>query len=193
MWADEIYHCKASVHSDITCAPATWSQLPICPTTYFGLTQLDRKVVVAVGGKHHDQTDISINDVYIFQDSETQENSIIPPLLTACLYPTAVNDSGSITDWHTDNKFSTYTTAVEVFQTKTFQWHHTEPLPVGHSVMSCVIVSDTCYLIGGTKSGTASRQASISICKELDCATVVTATHTPSVMCRTKWPSTCTR
>ena len=56
----------------------TWSQLPICPTVYFGLTQMDGKLVT-VGGRRIDQI-IPINDVYVFQDSETWENSIIPPL-----------------------------------------------------------------------------------------------------------------
>ena len=94
-----------------------------------------------------------INDAYIFQDSETWENSIIPPLPTARFYPTAVNYrstlvvSGGLTQWHTDHK--TYTTAVEVFQTKTYQWHHAEPLPVAHSDMSCAVVDGTFYLIVG--------------------------------------------
>ena len=142
----------------------TWSQLPICPSTNFGLTQLDGKLVT-VGGCRIDQI-IPINDVYVLQDSETWENSIIPPLPTARMCPTAVNYkstlvvSGGLTQWHTDYKLSTYTTAVEVFQTKTYQWHHAEPLPVAHSNMSCAIVSDTCYLIGGIKSGgVPSRQA----------------------------------
>ena len=138
----------------------TWSQLPICPTAHFGLTQLDGKLVT-VGGKL-DRTTNPINDVYVFQDSETWENSIIPPLPTARFYPTAFNykstliASGGITEWHNDTYHSN---AVEVFQTKTYQWYHAEPLPVGHSGMSCAIVNDTCYLIGGSKLGTASRHA----------------------------------
>ena len=141
----------------------TWSQLPICPTLCFGLTQLDGKLVT-VGGSRIDQL-IPINDVFVFQDSETWENSIIPPLPTARFYPTAVNYrstlvfSGGLTHWHTDNELRTYTTAVEVFQTKTYQWHCAEPLPVAHSGMSCAVVDGTCYLIGGTKSGAASRRA----------------------------------
>ena len=131
----------------------TWSQLPICPTCDFGLTQLDGKLVT-VGGRRLDQI-IPINDVYVFQESETLENSIIPPLPTARMYPTAVNYrstlvvSGGLTHWHTDSKLRTCTTAVEVFQTKTFQWHHAEPLPVAHSGMSCAVVDGTFYLIGG--------------------------------------------
>ena len=136
----------------------TWSQLPICSTFKFGLTQLDGKLVI-VGGRRLDPTYIPINDVYVFQESETWENSTIPPLLTARIFPTAVNYkstivvSGGLTHWHNDYKLKTYTTAVEVFQTKTYQWHHAEPLPVAHCGMSCVIVDDSCYLIGGTKSG----------------------------------------
>ena len=142
----------------------TWSQLPICPTRQFGLTQLDGKLVT-VGGSRIDQI-IPINDVYVLQESETWENSIIPPLPTGRFYPTAVNYrstlvvSGGLTHWHKDRKLKTYTTAVEVFQTKTYQWHHVKPLPVPHSIMSCAIVDGTFYLIGGTKSdGYASRHA----------------------------------
>ena len=143
----------------------TWSQLPICPTVDFGLTQLDEKLVT-VGGERHDLTGISINDVYVFQESKTWENSIIPPLPTARMYPTAVNYkstivvSGGITHWHTDSELRTYTTAVEVFHTKTYQWHHAEPLPVAHNSMSCAVVDGTFYLIGGTRSfGYTSRHA----------------------------------
>ena len=141
----------------------TWSQLPICPTRYFGLTQLDGKLVT-VGGWNIDQL-IPINDVFVFQDSKLWKNSIIPPLPTARSHTTAVNYkstivvSGGVTHWNDDNKLRTHTNAVEVFQTKTYQWHHAEPLPVGHSSMSCVIVDGMFYLIGGTKSDAASRQA----------------------------------
>ena len=142
----------------------TWSQLPICPTRKFGLTQLDGKLVT-VGGHRIDKI-IPINDVYVFQESEIWENSIIPPLPTARFYPTAFNYkstlivSGGLTHWDTDSKLRTYTNAVEVFQTKTYQWYRAEPLPVAHCLMSCAIVDDTCYLIGGAKSdGHASTQA----------------------------------
>ena len=141
----------------------TWSQLPICPTREFGLTQLDGKLVT-VGGSRIDKI-IPINDVYVFQESETWENIIIPPLPTARFYPTAFNykstliASGGITQWNTNSKLRTHTSTVEVFQTKTYQWYHAEPLSVVHNSMSCAIVNDTCYLIGGTKLGAASRQA----------------------------------
>ena len=142
----------------------TWSQLPICPTCNFGLTQLDGKLVT-VGGSKLDHHLTIINHVYVFQDSETWENSIIPPMPTARSHTTAFSYkstivvSGGLTHWNTDSKLRTHTNAVEVFQTKTYQWYHAEPLPVAHSGMSCAIVNDTCYLIGGTKSDAPSRHA----------------------------------
>ena len=143
----------------------TWSQLPICPTFQFGLTQLDGKLVTVGGCRIYQFITIPINDVYIFQESETWENFIIPPLPTARMYPTAVNYkstlvvSGGLTHWPNDGKLRTYTTAVEVFQTKTYQWHHAEPLPVAHSDMSCAVDDGTFYLIGGNRSDAPSRQA----------------------------------
>ena len=141
----------------------TWSQLPICPTAQFGLTQLDGKLVT-VGGSRIDQI-TPINDVYVFKKSKMWEKSI-PSLPTARMYPTTFNykstlvASGGITHWETDVKHRTRTNAVEVFQTKTRQWYRAEPLPVAHSSMSCTIVDDTCYLIGGTKAnGVPSRRA----------------------------------
>ena len=90
----------------------------------------------------------------------------IPSLPTARMYPTTFNykstlvASGGITQWQTDYKLRTRTSAVEVFQTKTYQWYCVEPLPVEHSVMSCAIVNNMCYLIGGTKANSVpSRQA----------------------------------
>ena len=140
-----------------------WSQLPICPTCYFGLTQLDGKLVTMGGSRIYKI--VPINDVYVFQQSKTWENSIIPPLLTARFYPTAFNYkstlivSGGYTHWETDSKLKVRTNVVEVFQTETYQWYHAEPLPVAHSNMSCAIANDICYLIEGSKLDGASRRA----------------------------------
>ena len=83
---------------------------------------------------------IPINDVCIFQEFETGGNSIIPPLPTARFYPTAFNPvlvvSRGTTHWKADIRLRTYTNAVEVFQTKVYQWYCAECLPVAHSGMS---------------------------------------------------------
>ena len=108
---------------------------------YFGLTHLDGKLVT-VGCRRHNQPTL-INDVYMFQKSEKWKRSI-PPMPAAYSHTTVVNYqstiivvSGGVMHWHTDSILRTSTNAVEVFQTKTFQWHHAEPLPVAHRDMSC--------------------------------------------------------
>ena len=139
----------------------TWSLLSTSPTLQFSLTQLDGKLVT-VEGRKLDQP-IPINDVYVFQTESKKWEKSIPPLATARFFSTAFNYkstlvvSGGYTHWDTDIYQSTCTNAVEVFQSKTSQWYHTEPLPDPHNSMSGTIIDDTC--IGGVKSGGgASRQ-----------------------------------
>ena len=89
---------------------------------------LDGKLVT-VGNRRHNQP-TRINDVYMFQKSEKWKRSI-PPMPAAHSHTTVVNYqstiivvSGGVMHWHTDSILRTCTNAVEVFQTKTFQWHH---------------------------------------------------------------------
>jgi len=118
---------------------------------------------VTVGGSRLDCI-IPISDVYVFEESQTWENSI-PPLPTARFYPTAfafksaIVVSGGVTHWNTDAVHSTRTTAVEVFQSKSSQWYHAEPLPFAHDSMSYAIIDDTCYLIGGGIMGGSTKSA----------------------------------
>ena len=144
----------------------TWVQLkPNCPTLQFGLTQLNEKLVT-VGGRQYDQP-IPITDVYTFQPESEEcgvwNNEPIPPLQTARFFPTAFNYrsalvvSGGYTSWNGDINNSTRANVVEVFQSNTRQWYYAEPLPCAHSSMSCAVVDDTYYLIGGVNSGGASR------------------------------------
>ena len=135
----------------------TWSLLPFCPTLQFSLTKMEGKLVT-VGGRKIDQP-TPIEDVYIFQTESQKWEKSLPPLATARFFPTAFNYesalvvSGGYTHWDTDIYLSTRTATVEVFLRKTFRWYCAEPLPDPHSSMSSTIIGDTCYLIGGVKSG----------------------------------------
>jgi len=75
-------------------------------------------------------------------------------------YESALVVSGSYTHWDMDLYLSTCTDTVKVFLSNTSRWYNcAEPLPDPHSSMSSTIIGDTCYLIGGVKSGgSASRQ-----------------------------------
>ena len=130
-----------------------WSQLSICPCLHFGLTQLNGKLVT-VGGRDTDAL-TPIKDVYRFEeDSKTWKNK---PLSEArcspCVfaYKSVLVASGGINRWKFDYEHSSRTNSVEVFQDS--QWYKSVPLPFVLSAMSCAIVNDTCYIIGGTKTG----------------------------------------
>ena len=139
-----------------------WLQLPVCPTVHFGLTQFNGKLVTVGGRRLANPT--PIKEVYVLEESKVWKKSI-PPLPTARSHPTAFNYkstlvvSGGITNWATDSKHRTYTDAVEVFHSKAYQWYRAEPLPVAHNGMSCAIVNEMCYFIGGGKLGAASKHA----------------------------------
>ena len=144
------------------CEEDKWSQLPRCPSLHFGLTQLDEKLVT-VGGRDVDEL-TPIKDVYIFEeDSHTWEN-FNKPLSEARCSPCVFNyksrafpcksvlvASGGISRWKFDYEHSARTDSVEVFQGS--QWHTSVALPFALSAMSCAVVNDTCYIIGGSKSG----------------------------------------
>jgi len=136
------------------CKEDKWSQLPICPTLHFGLTQLDGKLVT-VGGRDVDKL-TPIKDVYSFEEDSQKWNNL-PSLSEARCSPCAfthksvVVAAGGINHWKFDYEHSACTDSVEVLQGS--QWLSSVPLPFALSAMSCAIVNDTCYIIGGLKPG----------------------------------------
>ena len=138
------------------CEEDKWSQLPHCPSLQFGLTQLDEKLVT-VGGRDIDVL-TPIKDVYVFEE-DSQEWNNLPSLSEARCSPCAfayksksvLVAAGGINRWKLDYEHSARTDSVEVFQDS--QWHASVPLPFALSAMSCAVINDTCYIIGGSKSG----------------------------------------
>ena len=82
------FTCKVSTDRLVLkydCEEDKWSQLPICSTLHFGLTQLDEKLVT-VGGRDSDAL-TPIKDMYIFEeDSQTCHVLIGSTFLLVCLY-----------------------------------------------------------------------------------------------------------
>ncbi len=128
----------------------TWSTLPKCPTTSFGLTQLEGKRVL-VGGIMTGTT--PTNDVYTLEESREWRKTL-PPLPTARFYPIVfcyqsfLIACGGITSFIDSNNI-TRTSTVEVFSSKTSQWYKAKRLLTALSNMSYTIINDTCYIIGG--------------------------------------------
>jgi len=158
------FTCKVSTDRLVLkydCEEDKWSQLPICPTLHFGLTQLDEKLVT-VGGRDSDAL-TPIKDMYIFEeDSQTWKNSNKPLSIARCspcafAYKSVLVVCGGIVTWRFDYEHPEHTDSVEVFQDS--QWHTSVPLPFALCFMSCAVVNDMCYIIGGLKkNGSPNRQ-----------------------------------
>ena len=121
-----------------------WSVLPPCPVAGFGIGQLPGKLVT-VGGS--DGSDV-VGDVYTYEEETQQWEKSIPPMPTPRIYPTVVTYHSSIAVCGGIGGGRT-SDIVEVFDSKTSQWHTAAPLPVKHHSMYVTVINDTCYLGGG--------------------------------------------
>ena len=130
----------------------TWTSLPPCPTTEYGLSTFNGQLVTT-GGVPHDATGIiPTNSVYIFQDINWV--AALPPMHTARLDPSTFTYNthlivcGGVTRWTSVEQY-TCTSAVEMLNGETGQWSTLARLPFAHRMMSVAVSDDTCYLIGG--------------------------------------------
>ena len=124
-----------------------WSVLPPCPVKFFGLGQLSDKLVT-VGGRDGNADDVG--DVYTYEEETQQWEKSIPPMPTPRMYSTVVTYRSSIAVCGGCGYGGGRTSdIVEVFDSKTSQWHTSAPLPVEHYSMYVTVINDTCYLGGG--------------------------------------------
>ena len=123
-----------------------WSVLPPCPVKFFGLGQLSGKLVI-VGGRDGRAV---VGDVYTYEEETQQWEKSIPPMPTSRIYSTVVTYHSSIAVCGGCGFGGGRTSdIVEVFDSKTSQWHAAAPLPVEHDSMHVTVINDTCYLGGG--------------------------------------------
>ena len=128
-----------------------WSTLPPLPVYYFGLGQVNGKLV-AVGGRMTNSDDYSrvasTNTIQTYDEKSQKWMQTIPPMPTArdCInvlsVPSALIVAGGCTS-------PFYTNAVEVFKMGTSQWYRTDPLPTACANTSLVAIDSTCYALGG--------------------------------------------
>ena len=111
---------------------------------------------MTVGGRDTDAL-TPIDDVYMFEEDSLTWKDFRKPLSIArsspCVvaYKLVLVVAGGIVSWKFYYEHPGRTNSVEVFQDS--QWHTSVPLPFALSAMSCAIVNDTCYIIGGKKQG----------------------------------------
>ena len=126
-----------------------WTTLPDLPVRYFGLGQVDGKLV-AVGGemKKNDQWTRS-SEVFTFVKS--WKRSLIPSMATARLHPAVISHKSALIVVGGEH-FDEVTRTVEIFIVDESMWYSTRSLlPTACFGASCVIsdCEDKCYILGG--------------------------------------------
>ena len=122
----------------------TWTSLPPLPVRYFGLGQVNGKLV-AVGGW---TSAGSTNEVYTYDERWKKWKQTIPPM------PTARNSPGVLSLQSALVVASGYTSSgctasVEIVKLNSSQWYRAEPLSTSCRDISLTAIGSMCYALGG--------------------------------------------
>ena len=133
-----------------------WTTLPPLTVRWFGLGQVNGKLV-AVGGEKSDDKQAS-NRVYTYGENVRKWKQTIP------LMPTARHSTGVLSLQSAllvaGGSAPSYIDAVEIFKPDTSQWYRTDPLPIACRDMSeFVAIGNTCYALGGYRGPSNLNQA----------------------------------
>ena len=124
-----------------------WTTLTPLPVKYFGLGQVNGKLV-AVGGKKGDY--LPINDVHIYEEQSHKWNkTIIPSMPTARYLPSVLSLQSALVVAGGATSLPSIA-VVEIFKPDTSQWYRTDPLPTACRDISLVTIGNTCYTLGGS-------------------------------------------
>ena len=123
-----------------------WTALSPLPVKWFGLGQVDGKLVAVGGLKKNEE---ATNNVYALNSLQKWKPAV-PPMPTArCLPGVASLRSAMIVIGGYSGGEDIDT--VEVFNSSTIQWYKTNPLPIVCREVSVVTTDNTCYVVGGYK------------------------------------------
>ena len=126
-----------------------WSCLPPHQVSLFCIAQFMGHIITVGGWKPHGGI---TGKVYQFIEQFQKWEEFLKPMPTARAHLTiattqsAIVASGGSTGFR-DNKLVPCTT-VEVYNSKTSQWHTADPLPVLCEAMTSVTIADTWYQLG---------------------------------------------
>ena len=155
-----------------------WSTLPPLPVRWFGLGQVNGKLV-AIGGIK--KSGGITNEVYTYDERSQMWKQTIPPMPTARCAPgvlslqSALVVAGGVTPplvYGAILSGDDYKDTVEIFKPDTLQWYRTDPLPTGCRDVSLVAIGNTCYALGGYKFPSSLKQALYASVDDLLCNAV---------------------
>ena len=142
----------------------TWSTLPETPVTYFSIAYLRQKIVL-VGGLLRSSKQVT-GDIHEFDEASQQwvRSTSISPMPTA-------RQATSVVSWTSPAALIVCggcddlpMNFVEVYHSRTSQWHAVSPLPFPRLWMSHTVIHNMLYLVGGyeTTSITSSTKTVLS-------------------------------
>ena len=164
-----------------------WTTLPPLPVEWFGLGQVNGKLVAVGGEERNSQTS---SEVYTYDEKSRKWKQIIPRMPTArwslgvLSLQAALVVAGGVSE-----------ATVEIFKPDTSQWYNTDPLPTACCHISLVAIGNTCYALGGFTSPSYLNQALYASVDDLLCKAVPAnqTTHSGSSDTQSAWktlPST---
>ena len=152
----EVYVAFTSVNIKYNIAEDSWSTLPEAPVEYSRIGSLSQKILL-VGGQLRSNERVT-GDIHEFDEATQQwvRSTSIPPMPTRRHSATAVSwtsPSALIVCGGSDEKNKPMT-VVEVYHSRTSQWHTVSPLPFPRDCMSHTVIHNVLYLVGGYKGKT---------------------------------------
>ena len=124
-----------------------WTTLSLVPIKWFGLGQVNGKLV-AVGGRKKSNNTIT-KEVYAYDERSQKWKQTIPPMPTARDSLSVLSLQSALVVAGGNTSSLLYTAAVDIFKPDTSQWYRTDPLPTVHCDISLVAIGNTCYALGG--------------------------------------------
>ena len=146
---------EAAAHDDCTIycydpSQDNWTTLPPLPVRWFGLGQLNGKLV-AVGGQKKSGTGENTNKVYTYGEHSKKWKQTILPMPTARNSTSVLSLKSAlvVAGGYLPGSECILIDTVEIFKLDTSQWCRTDPLPTACYDISLTVISSTCYALGG--------------------------------------------
>ena len=134
-----------------------WTTLPPLPVRWFGLGQVNGRLV-AVGGEKKGAWN-ETNEVYTYDQRSQKWKQTIPPMATARWAPGVLSLQSALVVAGGFTSIATFSNAVEIFKSDTSQWYRADPLPTACQNILLIAIGNTCYALGGFGSGSYLNQA----------------------------------
>ena len=131
-----------------------WCTLPPPPVAFFGVGQLNGKLVIVGGVYTMEEEDAEegegvTGDVHVFEEESQQWVKSIPPMPSRLAITAVVCHSSCLVVCGGFSPDFSLSASVLVYSSQSSQWHSALPLPFSATLCSAVVLNDTCYVAAG--------------------------------------------